>query len=220
MRDSSSTQRQTHDLIRAFGDVELPAAGLWNIPPGWATIQLSVPRLLGATVRSMIRLKQGMIAIADDPSHSTAHLSLDALSVRTGEEAIDEFVQRHVLDVDRYSTIPVRIASVQHRSAADWKADGWMTVRGVATPMEFDITYEGLSHNGPAAFFRAQATVPLRNILPASSGLRGRFLASRALGIAIEVYAEPVRATADRTARKRVPHLAALSSSRQAPAFA
>jgi polyisoprenoid-binding protein YceI len=223
MSETSSTQRQTRhltrDLTRDFGDVELPAAGLWNIPPGWATIELSVPRLLGTTMRSMIRLKQGMIAIADDPSHSTAHLSLDARSIRTGEHAVDEFLHHAVLDVDRYSTIPVRLANVQHRSGAAWSADGWITVRGIATPVDFDITYEGLFHKGPAASFRAQATLPLSNILPPASGLRGRFFASRTLRIGIEVYAEPVRATAERTARRRLPHLAAVSSSRHAPAF-
>ena len=171
-------------------------------------------------MRSMIRLKQGMIAIADDPSHSTAHLSLDALSIRTGEHAIDEFLHHTVLDVDRCSTIPVRLANVQHRSGAAWSADGWITVRGIATRIDFDITYEGLFQKGPAALFRARASLPLGNILPATSGRRGRFLASRTLRIGIEVYAEPVRATAERTARRRLPDLAAVSSSRRAPAVA
>ncbi|HEY4609334.1 MAG TPA: YceI family protein, partial [Ilumatobacteraceae bacterium] len=214
------TQQRTVDLTRVFGDVELPAAGLWNIPPGWATIELSVPRLLGTTMRSMIRLKQGMIAIADDPSHSTAHLSLDALSIRTGEHAVDEFLHHEVLDADRYSTIPVRIAGVRHRSGAMWSADGWVTVRGVATALDFEITYEGLFHKGPAALFRAQTSLPLGSVLPINSGLRSRFFASRTLRIAIELYAEPVRAKADHTARRRLPHLAAMSSSRHTAAYA
>jgi hypothetical protein len=179
-----------------------------------------VPRLLGTTMRSKIRLKQGMIAIADDPSHSTAHLSLDALSIRTGEEAIDEFLQRDVLDVDRYSTIPVRIASVQHISGPAWTADGWITVRGVTTPIDFDITYEGVFRRGPAAFFRAQASLPLRHILPMNSGLRGRFFAGRTLRVAMEVYAEPVRATAEQSARRRLPHMAAVSTARRTPVYA
>jgi len=212
MSTTARTSPKHVDFIRAFGDVELPAAGLWNVPPGWTNIELSVPRLLGTTMRSVVRLKQGMIAIADDPSHSTAHLSLDALSIRTGDAAIDEYLHRVVLDVDRYSTIPVRIASVQHQSERDWSADGWITVRGVATPIDFDITYEGVFNKGPAAFFRAQASVPLRNILPMNSGLRGRFFAGRTLRIAIEVYAEPVRAAAERAARARLPHVATKSS--------
>jgi len=220
MSEQPSPQRTAPDLIRAFGDVEVPTAGLWNVPPGWATIELAVPRLLGTTMRSKIRLKQGMIAIADDPSHSTAHLSLDALSIRTGEEAIDEFLQRDVLDVDRYSTIPVRIASVQHISGPAWTADGWITVRGVTTPIDFDITYEGVFRKGPAAFFRAQASLPLRHILPMNSGLRGRFFAGRTLRVAMEVYAEPVRATAEQSARRRLPHMAALSTARRTPVYA
>jgi len=219
MSEKSSVQRTAVDLVRAFGDVELPTAGLWNVPPGWATVELSVPRLLGTTMRSMIRLKQVMIAIADDPSHSTAHLSLDALSIRTGEPAIDEFLHKEVLDVDRYSTIPVRIASVQHCGGPAWTADGWITVRGVTTPIEFDIAYEGVFHKGPAAFFRAQAGLPLRHILPTNGSLRGRFFAGRTLRIAIEIYAEPIRASADRSARRRLPHLAAVSTARRTPAF-
>jgi polyisoprenoid-binding protein YceI len=219
MSEHTSQQRTALDLIRAFGDVELPTAGLWNVPPGWATIELSVPRLLGTMMRSKVRLKQGMIAIADDPSHSTAQLSLDALSIRTGDEAIDEFLHHQVLDVDRYSTIPVRIASVQHVGGHAWTADGWITIRGVTTPIDFDVTYEGMFHKG-AAFFRARTSLPLRHILPTTGGLRGRFFASRTLRIAIEVYAEPVRAAAERSARRRLPHVAALSTSRRTPVYA
>src|ERR1043165_6422528 len=174
MSEHTSQRPATVDLIRAVGDVELPTAGLWNVPPGWATIELSVPRLLGATMRSKVRLKQGMIAIADDPSHSTAHLSLDALTIRTGEQAIDEFLHHEVLDVDSYSTIPVRIATVQHIGGAAWRADGWITIRGVTTAIDFDITYEGVFHKR-AAFFRAQTSLPLRHIMPTNGGLRGRF---------------------------------------------
>src|SRR5436190_23402895 len=101
MSEKSNTQQHTVDLTRVFGDVELPSACLWNIPPGWATVELSVPRLLGTTMRWMIRLKQGMIAIADDASHSTPHLSLCAPSIRTGVHSFEQLFHNELLDHDR-----------------------------------------------------------------------------------------------------------------------
>ena len=188
--------RQTAaSLIRSFGGVELPAAGLWNIPSGWASIELSVPKVFGPALRSRIRLKQGMIAIADDPTHSTANLSLDAGSVRTGNYAIDEYLREEVLDVGKYSTLPVRIATVAHCGGSSWIADGWVTVRDAARPVELAISYEGVFRQGSTALFRAQASVPLRSLLPADGGMRGRLLAGRTLRIDIEIHAEPVRAS-------------------------
>lgn len=183
-------------LIRDVGGVELPAAGLWNIPSGWADIEVSVPRVFGPTLRSRISLKQGMIAIADDPAHSTAHLSLDAASLRTGNATIDHYLQEEVLDTHKYSTLPVRIAAAAHRGGSRWVADGCVTVRGVAIPIELAVSYEGVFRHGPAAMFSAEASVPLRRVLPANSGTRGRLLAGRTLRIDIEIHAEPVHTSA------------------------
>ena len=193
MIETPNIRQTAADLTRRLGGVELPAAGLWNIPSGWAIIELSVPKLFGPALRSRIRLKQGMIAIADDPSHSTAHLSLDAVSVRTGNHAIDQYLHQEVLDVGKYSTLPVRIATVAHRGGSTWVADGWVTVRGVARPIELAISYEGVFRKGSVALFRAQASLPLRSLLPAEGGMRGRLLAGRTLRMDIEIHAEPVR---------------------------
>ena len=143
MTDFSSTSHASSDLIRAVDGVQLPAPGLWNIPSGWASIGLSVPKIFGRALRTRVRLKQGMIAIADNPTHSTANLSLNAASLRTGHPARDRYLHDEVLQTDRYSTIPVRIATIEHCAGPHWKADGWITVGGISTAMELDLTYEG-----------------------------------------------------------------------------
>jgi polyisoprenoid-binding protein YceI len=176
-----------------FDDVELPAPGLWNILSDRASIELSVRRVIGPTMRARIRLKQGMIAIADAPTHSSAHLSLDAASLRTGMAALDRYLHDEVLNTRRYATIPVRIGSIEHRGGSQWRADGWITVGGVSTALELDVTYEGIGDGGSTATFRATAHLPLADILPARHTLHSRFLAGRLLRIAIEVHAEPMR---------------------------
>lgn len=184
-------------LSRNVGGFELPKPGLWDIPSGWANIEISVPRIFGSNLRTRMRLKQGTIAIADDPTHSTAHLSLDAASLRTGDSARDRYLHDEVLNAGRYATIPVRIATLEHCFGPNWKADGWITVGGVSIPIGLHITYLGLLRHGTAAHFSARAKVPLRPILANSNGLRNRFLAGRHLRITIEVHAEPVRASID-----------------------
>jgi polyisoprenoid-binding protein YceI len=196
MTDFTSTSRTSSDLIRTVDGVELPAAGLWNIPSGWASIELSVPKVFGRALRTHLRLKQGMIAIADDPTHSTANLSLDATSLRTGHPARDRYLHDRVLNTDRYSTIPVRIATIEHSDGPHWKADGWITVGGVSTAMELDLTYEGSRRAGSIATFTAHGNIPLRGILAGRNDLRSRLLAARHIHISVEVHAEPVRAAA------------------------
>ncbi len=173
--------------------VELPEPGLWNVPAGWALIELSVPRMFRQRIDAHLRMKQGMIAIADDPNHSTANLSLDACTLGTGSPALDLYLRDHVLDIAHYSTIPVRIATVEPCGGPNWKAYGWITIRGVATPIELDVVYEGVSGPSSIAHFRAESTLVLRDILPVNHGIRGRFLAGRRVRISIEIYAESLR---------------------------
>jgi polyisoprenoid-binding protein YceI len=190
-------------LIRNVAGVEFPAAGLWNIPSGWARIELSLPRVFGRTLRTNMQLKQGMIAIADNPRNSTAHLSLDAASLQTGNIARDRYLHDEVLNSGRYATIPVRVAAIEHCGGSNWKAHGWITVGGVATPIELTVSYEGVHGRGSAVVFRAHANVALRGIMTGSRGLRGRFLAGQNLRISIELHAEPVRPSAGYESRSR-----------------
>jgi polyisoprenoid-binding protein YceI len=196
MTDFSSTSHASSDPIRTVDGVELPSPGLWNIPAGWASIELSMPKVFGPALRTHVRLTQGMIAIADDPTHSTADLSLDAASLRTGHPARDRYLHDVVLSSDSYSTIPVRIATVEHCDGPHWKADGWITVGGVSVAMELDLTYEGSRRAGSIATFTAHGSIPLRGILAGRNDLRSRMLAARHIQISVEVHAEPVRATA------------------------
>lgn len=196
MTDFTSTSHASSDLIRTVDGVEVPAPGLWNIPSGWASIELSVPRVFGRAVRTRPRLKQGIIAIADDPTHSTANLSVDATSLHTGHPARDRNLHDRVLHADRYSTIPVRIATIEHCIGSHWKADGWITVGDVSTPIELDLTYEGSRRAGSIATFSARGNIPLRGILAGRNELRSRLLATRQIHISVEVHPEPVRATA------------------------
>jgi polyisoprenoid-binding protein YceI len=186
------THRSQSTSVRG---VNFPAPGLWNIPSGWARIELSMPRVLGSAVQTCVRLKQGMIAVADDPVRSTAHLSLDAASLRTGHPTRDRFLHEEVLDTSSHATIPVRIATVEHVGGTSWKGLGWITIRGVSAPIELEITYEGTNPASSAARFRAQTKVCLRTFFPEMQGLRGRFLAGRRLRIAVDIHAEPVRAS-------------------------
>jgi polyisoprenoid-binding protein YceI len=198
--DRHHTRRSTYSRA---GGVNFPAPGLWNIPSGWARIELSMPRILGSAVQTCVRLKQGMIAVADDPVRSTAHLSLDAASLRTGHPTRDRFLHDEVLDTSSFATIPVRIATVEHVGGMKWKGLGWITIRGVSAPIELEITYEGTNPASSAARFRAQAKVSLRKFFPEIHGIRGRFVAGRQLRIAVDIHAEPVRASIDSASRQR-----------------
>jgi polyisoprenoid-binding protein YceI len=197
MTDTSRTDEAMSVHNRNVGGFELPRAGLWNIPSGWADIRISAPRILGSNLRTRMRLKQGTIAIADDPTHSTADISLDAAGPWTGDSARDRYLHDEVLNTGRYATIPVHVAAIQHCVGPNWKADGSITISGVSVPIMVHITYNGLRRDGAAAHFSARANVPLRRILPGGNGLRNRFLVGGHLRIAIEVFAEPVRASFD-----------------------
>lgn len=188
------------NLVRTVGAVEMPAAGLWNIAPGWASIELCVPWIFRPAIRAQMRLKQGMIAVADDPTRSTAHFSLDAASLHSGNASRDQFLHDEVLATVRNSTIPVRVAIVEHCGGPNWMARGWITVRGAVIPLELAIAYDGV-HRPGSARFQAHGTLPVRSILGSNKGLRRRLVAGRRVRIAIELHAERTQVSVDNYSR-------------------
>lgn len=168
----SSDQRA---LTRTIDGVELPAAGLWNVPAGRATVTLAMPRVLDRVIGARIRVRQGTIAIADNPANSTAQFTLE---------------------VAGRAPVPVRVTKIEHRRGSMWTAVGWMTIDDVATPLDFTITYSGVHHRWPAALFRADVTLPLRHLVGGDGGWRARLLGNGAVRAAIEIHAVPMRPSA------------------------
>jgi polyisoprenoid-binding protein YceI len=147
------------DLIRTVAGVEVPAAGIWEVPARWASVELVIRPRLGAAIDGRARLLEGAVRVAEDPADSNAVLTIDATSVVTGRPDRDEWLQEVVLDARKHPVIHVQVSCVTPGSGR-WDAAGWITACGASRPATYDWFYDGVYRRGPAALFRLGASIP------------------------------------------------------------
>jgi polyisoprenoid-binding protein YceI len=147
------------DLIRTVAGVEVPAAGIWEVPPRWASVGIVLWPRLGAAIHGRACLLEGVVRIAEEPADSNAVLTIDATSATTGRPDRDRWLREVVLDVAQHPRIHVQVSCITPRSGR-WDAAGWITARGASRPGTYELFYGGVYGHGPAALFRLGASIP------------------------------------------------------------
>ena len=89
----------------------------------------------------------------DEPSKSSAHLTIKATSIQTRNGLRDEHLRSHFLDIANHPTITFTSAGVEQINETSFKVTGDLTIRGVAKPVTVDFELTG-AENDPSGNFR------------------------------------------------------------------
>ncbi|MCA1824218.1 MAG: YceI family protein [Mycobacteriales bacterium] len=120
--------------------------GDWEIDPAHTTLGFAARHAMVTTVRGRFQAFSGQLHLdADDPSRSTAEVTIDASSIATGNEQRDAHLRTNdFLDVPTYPTITFR--STRAAAGADpetYTMWGELTIRGVSKEVQLDLVHEG-----------------------------------------------------------------------------
>lgn len=89
----------------------------------------------------------------DDPSKSSAELTIQAKSIQTRNQQRDEHLRSKFLDMDNHPTITFTSIGVEQVDETNFKVTGDLTIRGVTKPVTVDFELTG-AENDPSGNFR------------------------------------------------------------------
>lgn len=88
----------------------------------------------------------------DDPSKSSAELTIQANSLQTRNQQRDEHLRSKFLDMDNHPTITFTSTGVEQVDETKFKVTGDLTIRGVTKPVTVDFELTGAEN--PSGNFR------------------------------------------------------------------
>lgn len=88
----------------------------------------------------------------DDPSKSSAELTIQANSLQTRNQQRDEHLRSKFLDMDNHPTITFTSTGVEQVDETKFKVTGDLTIRGVTKPVTVDFELTGAEN--PSGTFR------------------------------------------------------------------
>jgi len=122
---------------------EVPAAGNWNIDRSHTSVEFVARHLMIAKVRGRFTDVEGTIEIGEDPEQSSAHVTIQATSISTGDEARDAHLRSpDFLDVERFPTLEFHSTTVKN-DGSQWLLAGDLTIRDVTRPVVLEVEFDG-----------------------------------------------------------------------------
>ena len=169
---------------RRYDGVEFPVAGTWVLDPTHTRVDFEARHLVVAKVKGHFGGAEGALVIGEDPTQSTAEVTIATPTIDTGVEQRDQHLKSpDFLEVEAYPEITFTSSSFEHVEDADWKLHGDLTIHGVTRPVTLKTEYNGVAIDpwgGTRAFFSADDEVRPRGVGPQlERGARDRRLARR-----------------------------------------
>ena len=94
----------------------------------------------------------------DDPSRSSAELTIQAKSIQTRNQQRDEHLRSKFLDMDNHPTITFTSIGVEQVDKTSFKVTGDLTIRAVTKPVTVDFELTG-AENDPRGNFQGTVTI-------------------------------------------------------------
>jgi polyisoprenoid-binding protein YceI len=150
-------------IIHATAKLEPVPAMTWTLDPAHSSVTFSAKHMMVTTVRGSMQLRD--VDLAFDPhdlSASSVHVSLDAASINTGQEARDQHLRSaDFLETEAHPTIDFVSTRIEP-DGGDYRILGDLTIRGVTRPVVLDAAFAGIVPNmqgGQRAAFSASAMI-------------------------------------------------------------
>ena len=180
---------------RTYNGVEFPAAGTWALDPTHTRVDFEGRHLMVAKVKGHFGGAEGALVIADDPTQSTAEVTIATATIDTGVEPRDQHLKSpDFLEVEKYPELTFRSTSFVHEGGGDWTLHGDLTIHGVTRPVALRTEYNGVAGDpwgGTRAFFSAETKIDREDWgLSWNVALEtGGWLVGKEIKLAIEVEA-------------------------------
>ena len=175
------------------------ATTTWTIDPTHTLVEFSTKHMMITTVKGRFTDVQGtIITNAQDPTKSSAEVTIGAASLTTGTEARDQHLRSaDFFDVEQFLTLTFRskrISGAGLAAGAGFTVVGDLTVRGITKEVTLDATFEGTGTDPWAnekASFSASTKIDRRDFgLTWNAALEaGGVLVSNDIKISIEAQA-------------------------------
>lgn len=154
------------DLMRVVDGRLVPAAGTWELDPGFTTIEFTVRRLL-TRLHGWLSGATGTIVIDDDPLKSVVDLAIPTGTLRTSHPGTDEAVRGdEFLNVEQYPELLFRSTRVEPTESDHWAVTGDLTIRDVSRPVTLATRFIGAAQHPfggmKKATFEAQTVIDRR----------------------------------------------------------
>ncbi len=128
--------------------VQLPAAGVWELDPKHTTVEW-VARHLLTKVRGRFRTFTGAIEVAETPEASRVEVEIEAASIDSSTPDRDDHLRSpDFLDVERFPKLTFRSTRLVPTGERTFDLEGELTIKDVARPVTLKAEYLGL-HDTP-----------------------------------------------------------------------
>ena len=132
--------------IRVVEGREIPLPGRWALDPVHSQIQFIARHMMVSKVRGFFREFSGTLLIAEVPEDSQVQVTINAVSIDTGDETRDQHLRApDFLDVEHYPEITYRSSQVRPGEGDKWDVDGLLTIRGVTRDVHLSVEFCGVN---------------------------------------------------------------------------
>ena len=133
---------------RTWEDLQLPAAGTFNLDAAHTRIGFVVKHMMVSKVRGHFDQFSGSVTVAENPLDSSAELSIKAESISTGVADRDGHLRSDdFLAAEKFPEITFRSTRVVGHSGDEFTVLGDLTIRDVTRQVELTVEYGGAGTN-------------------------------------------------------------------------
>ncbi|MER7128509.1 YceI family protein [Streptosporangium saharense] len=133
---------------RTWENLQLPAAGTFNLDAAHTRIGFVVKHMMVSKVRGHFDQFAGSVTVAENPLESSAELTIKAESISTGVADRDGHLRGDdFLAAEKYPEITFRSTRVVGHSGDEFTVLGDLTIRDVTRPVELTVEYGGAGTN-------------------------------------------------------------------------
>lgn len=130
---------------RMVDGVELPAVGRYALDAAHTQVGFAVRHLGVSKVRGRFTTFEGTLVVAEDPSRSSVHVTIDADSIDTRDNDRDQHLRTNdFFDVANHPTWTYDSTAVRYLGKGKLEIDGSLTIRGTSRPVTLEGELEGV----------------------------------------------------------------------------
>ena len=141
--------------------------GDYILDPAGTRIGFVARQAIFTTVRGQFTEIAGSAHLdGDDPSKSSARLTIQAASIRTASARRDDHLRRAFLDTPDHPAITFTSTGVEQLSKTSFRLTGDLTIRGTTKPVTADFELTGAGYDQQGAFragFQGTVTINRRD---------------------------------------------------------